>query len=97
MLSKKEEILTYLQTIPKWKVVSYKFLAKKFWTHPRAVSIYMKYNKFPEMYPCYKVVKDNWDLSWYSWIWWINWKQKKLETEGIKIEKNKIKKDYFLI
>jgi len=58
-MSKKQEVLEYLQTIPKGKVTTYKNIAKIFGIHPRAVAMYMKYNEFPDKYPCYKVVAYN--------------------------------------
>ncbi len=95
-MSRKEEVLNFLQTIPKGKVVSYKFLAKKFWTHPRAIAMFMKYNKSPEIYPCYKVVKENGDISWYSGQDGVTWKQKRLEIDGVKIENNQVNRECFL-
>lgn len=59
----KEQVLQFLRKIPKGKVLSYKFLAKKFLTHPRAIAVFMKYHKEPDIFPCYKVLKENGDPS----------------------------------
>ncbi len=51
-----QQILEYLQTIPKGKVATYKSIADRFCVHPRKVAAVMRYNKHPDIYPCYKVV-----------------------------------------
>lgn len=95
MISKKEEVLKFLQEIPKGKVSTYKILAEKFGTHPRAIAMFMKHNKYPETFPCYKIIKDNGELGWYSWWKWRETKIEKLEKDGIKIQNNKISSKYF--
>ena len=92
----KEKILKFLQTIKKGKVVSYKYIADKFGTHPRAVAMIMKHNKDPILYPCYKVVSASGNISWYSTTWWVNSKIKKLKKDWIVVKKGKIDKKYFL-
>lgn len=62
----RQQVLEYLQTIPKGKVTSYKNIAKKFGIHPRAVAGYMRGNKEPNVYPCYKVVSSDGKLSGYT-------------------------------
>lgn len=91
----KEEVLKYLQKVPKWKVVSYKFLAEKFQTHPRAVAVFMKYNHFPDIFPCYKVLAHSGNLSWYSWVGWVSEKIRRLEKDGIIIKNWKVDKRFF--
>lgn len=49
-------ILEYLLQIPQGKVSTYKLLAESFQLHPRKIASVMKYNLFPQIYPCYKVV-----------------------------------------
>ena len=92
----KEKVLKFLQTIPKWKVVSYKQLAIKFWTHPRAIAVFMKYNKYPDIYPCYKVVSASRKISGYSWKDWVDWKIERLKKDWITIRWGKIGVEYFL-
>lgn len=86
----KQSILESLLEIPKWKVTTYKNLGLRFWTHPRMVSQTMRYNKYPDKYPCYKVIANDWSISWYSWVNWVEWKIKRLENDWIDIIKWKI-------
>ncbi|MEM4325924.1 MAG: MGMT family protein [Candidatus Pacearchaeota archaeon] len=58
MISKKKRIFCYLKTLPKDKIVTYKFLANKFKTSPRAIGAMMKSNKDKSV-PCYKVIKSD--------------------------------------
>lgn len=64
-MSAKQEVLSFLNHIPKGKVTTYKALADKFKTHPRAIATYMRTNKELDTYPCYKVVAANGGLSGY--------------------------------
>lgn len=82
------KIYKFLQSIPKGKVVSYKFLAQKFDIHPRYVGKILHQNKYPDKYPCYKVIKSDRTLGWYNGG--IDIKIKKLEADGIYLYKNKI-------
>lgn len=54
--------LVLLKRIPKNKVVSYKELARKCKTSPRAIGMIMKTNPYPGEYPCYKVVGNDGSL-----------------------------------
>ena len=95
MNDRKQEILEYLQKIPKWKVMTYKSLAEVFDVHPRKIAMTMKYNKYPDVYPCYKIISASGKLSGYSWEWKVDWKINRLKNDGIKIENWKIDKKYF--
>ncbi len=90
----KLKILIFLKRIPKGKVVSYKTLGNIFSLHPRKIAFFMKYNKYPEIFPCYKVIKENGDISWYN----RGKKEKihRLKNEWIEIIKNKIDKNTFM-
>jgi len=81
----KQEILDYLLTIPIWKVTTYKNIWIIFSCHPRKVSQTMRYNKFPEIYPCYKVIASSWKISWYNTKRWVEEKIEKLQKEGIEV------------
>lgn len=94
ILGNKGKVLKYLQEIPKWKVTTYKRIWDKFSIHPRAVSVYMKYNERPDLYPCFKVIKSNLEVWWYSWEDGVDWKIKRLKKEGIRVVKWKIDKKY---
>ncbi|EKD66630.1 MAG: Methylated-DNA-[protein]-cysteine S-methyltransferase DNA binding protein [uncultured bacterium (gcode 4)] len=88
-----QKIYDFLQKIPVWKVVSYKIIGGKFGIHPRQVARILSENKDTEIYPCYKVVNNNWKLGGYNlWVWE---KIRKLEKDGIKIINNWISKKYF--
>lgn len=82
-MSQKILVLEFLSTLPRNKVTTYKALAEKFNTHPRAIATYMRTNKEYNTYPCYKVVAaDGW-LSGY--ILWVPEKQKRLQHDGVHI------------
>ncbi len=89
----KFQIYKFLQTIPKWKVVSYKTIADKFNIHPRYVGKIMNQNQNLDIYPCYKVIRSDWNLWWY-WPW-CEEKIKRLKSNWIQIIDNKIDKTYF--
>lgn len=92
----KQKILESLLEIPKGKVTTYKNLALRFWVHPRKISQTMRYNKLPEKYPCYKVIKSDWSLWWYSWEWWIIWKINKLKLDWIEVKDWKIEENFII-
>lgn len=64
-MEKRQRIFSYLKTLKKGQVVTYKFLADKFNTSPRAVGMIMKSNKDKSV-PCYKVIKSNGELGGYN-------------------------------
>lgn len=92
-----KKVLTYLQSIPTWKVSTYKLIADKFKVHPRTIAAIMKYNKEPYVFPCYKVVSHDGKLSWYNTPRWIEEKIEKLNSDGIEVNDGKIDKKYFYI
>ena len=83
-------VLQFLQKIPKGKVVTYKFLGKKFGLHPRAVAKILSKNKQPGKYPCYKAVASDGSLGGYSGRGGVRGKRVLLTKDGIRISKNKI-------
>lgn len=94
MSSAKIIVLSFLHEIPKGKVTTYKALAEKFKTHPRAIATYMRTNKEIDTYPCYKVVgTDGW-LRGY--IAWLPEKINRLENDGVKINNDKVEIDYII-
>lgn len=88
MLSQKTEVLQFLNTLPQNKVTTYKALAEKFATHPRAIATYMRTNKEYDTYACYKVIAADWWLSWY--ILWVPEKQKRLINDWVHIVDGKV-------
>ena len=91
-----QKILEALQDIPKWNVMTYKTLADMFWVHPRKVAMTMKYNKYPDIYPCYKVISHSGRISGYSGQDWVNWKILRLQADGIEVRDGKIDKKYII-
>lgn len=87
-----QQILEALQDIPKWKVMTYKTLADKFWVHPRKVAMTMKYNTFPDIYPCYKVISHSGNISGYSGEGWVIWKISRLQADGIEVKDGKVER-----
>lgn len=92
-----KKVLSFLQTIPKWKVSTYKLIWEKFGLHPRAIAQIMKNNKNPLIFPCYKVISHSWKISWYSGDWWIEEKIKKLNKDWVVFIDWKISKSYYYI
>ncbi len=81
-----------LLQIPKGKVTTYKILANKLGSHPRAVGKMLNCNQEPEKYPCYKVIMSSGKLGGYEHG--INKKIKLLKKDGVRISNNKIEKKY---
>lgn len=88
MTSQKQIVLEFLLTLPRNKVTTYKALAEKFKTHPRAIATYMRTNKEYNTHPCYKVISSDFGLSGY--ILGIPEKEKRLQNDGIHIIDGKV-------
>jgi O-6-methylguanine DNA methyltransferase len=61
----KQKIFSYLKTLPKGKTTTYKFLADKFHTSPRAVGSILRSNKDKSV-PCYKVIRSDGKIGGYN-------------------------------
>ncbi len=61
----KQKIFSYLKTLKKGETTTYKFLAEKFNSPPRAVAQILKSNKDKSV-PCYKVIKSNGEIGGYN-------------------------------
>jgi len=85
-----KQILEALLEIPKWKVTTYKILADKFCVHPRKIASVMRFNKQPDIYPCYKVISSDLRVSWYSAYDWVDTKIQKLRDDWVEIIDGKI-------
>jgi len=81
-LTKEHKIFSYLKKLPKGKITTYNFLAKKFNTSPRAVGQILKSNKDKSV-PCYKVIKNNGKLGGYNSLLEKS-KRELLRREGVK-------------
>lgn len=93
-MSQKIQVLSFLQSLPKDKVTTYKALAKKFDTHPRAIAVYMRTNKELDIYPCYKVVSNDGWLSGY--VLWVPEKIRRLTVDGVIINWDKVSEEYII-
>ncbi|MCH8519047.1 MGMT family protein [Candidatus Gracilibacteria bacterium] len=91
-----QKILEALQEIPKGKVMTYKTLADKFGVHPRKVAMTMKYNKYPDIYPCYKVISHSGSISGYSGENGVDGKICRLRADGIEVQDGKIERKYII-
>lgn len=87
-MSQKLIVLSFLQTLPRDKVTTYKALAERFQTHPRAIASYMRTNKELDIYPCYKVVANDGGLSGY--VLGRDEKIKRLSYDGVIIYDDKV-------
>jgi len=93
-MSRSKKILEFLQTIPSWKVITYKQLAQKFNTHPRAVARILASNTQQDIYPCYKVICSDWCIGGYNL--WVEEKVRRLENDDICIQAGKIQRQYMI-
>jgi methylated-DNA-[protein]-cysteine S-methyltransferase len=91
-----KKVLESLLEIPTWKVTSYKNLALKFDTHPRAIAQIMRYNKEPLKYPCYKVIAADGKISGYNTDRGVIEKIEKLRADGISIVGMKVGSEYII-
>ncbi len=89
-----KKILEALLEIPDGKVTTYQVLADTFWVHSRRIASVMKYNNFPEKYPCYKVISHSRKVWWYSALDGVDTKISMLKNDGIKIINGKIEKEF---
>ena len=87
-----EEILKYLLTVPKGKVVTYgqisEFLGNK--NLSRAVGNALHRNPDGNKYPCYKVVNSKGELSKNYAFGGIEEQKKRLEKDGVKVVNYKV-------
>ncbi len=90
------DILEYLLGIPQGKVMTYKTLANVFWVHPRKVAMVMKYNDYPDFFPCYKVISHSGKVGWYSAKCWVQTKVEMLQADGIEVIDGKVDKKYII-
>jgi len=86
-----EKVLELVKKIPKGRVTTYKYIAKKLGRRGqiyRAVGRVLKENKHPIIVPCHRVVCSNGNVGGYSGG--VRKKIRLLKKEGIKIRNNKI-------
>lgn len=83
-----EKVFSLLRKIPRGKVTTYKALAQKCKTSPRAVGRILNSNKNPVKIPCYRVVMSDGRAGGY-----VHGKSRKIRLlmqEGIAVKKSKI-------
>lgn len=61
----KKKIFEHLKKLPEKEITTYKKIAEKFNTSPRAVGMILKSNKDKSV-PCFKVIKSNGELGGYN-------------------------------
>lgn len=92
MRKMQEEILKYLLTVPKGKVVTYgqiaEFLGNK--NLSRTVGNALHRNPDGDKYPCYKVVNSKGELSKNYAFGGIEEQKKRLEKDGVKVVNYKV-------
>ena len=90
--------LLLLTKIPKGKVTAYGALARACKSSPRAIGSVMRHNKYPEKYPCYKVISASGKIGGYAGCVRgrkIEEKMSLLKRDGIKIANGRIDRKYF--
>lgn len=76
----REKINKHLKKLPKGKVTTYKKLAEKFDSHPRAIAKIVATNKDKSV-PCYKVIRSDGKLGGYNGLLGKS-KEELLKTRG---------------
>lgn len=59
-------VLDLIKTIPYGKTVSYKWIAEKLKTSPRAIGQALKRNPIPIVIPCHRIIKTDGQIGGYS-------------------------------
>lgn len=92
-MGKSEAVLKLLAKIPRGKVTTYGELSKAANSSPRAIGQVMRRNRWPEKYPCYKVVASSGKIHGYDGCLKGAKVKKKidlLKKDGIEITNNKV-------
>src|SRR3989344_9409568 len=94
----KNKIFQEVCKIKRGKVKTYKQIADKLKTSPRAIAKILSSNKNPIKIPCHRVIRSDGKIGGYTFKGKFNPKLKimLLKKEGIKIEDKKIKGIKFL-
>ncbi len=91
------QVLNFLLTIPKGKVVTYGQIAEAIGCPgaARAVGNALHLNPDGEKYPCYKVVNGKGELSGRFAFGGIAVQQERLEADGIRVCNNRVNLDKY--
>ncbi len=88
---KQKRMLETLLSIPSGYVTTYKALACHMGINStQAIGQLLKRNPYPDIYPCYKVVKSDGTLGGFSGTLHSPEKKRRLATDGITIKDNRI-------
>lgn len=90
------EVLDYLLTIPKDKLMTYESLWRVFWVNPRIIWKIIKANLDFDTFPCYKICETKKKIWFYNWKNWIHWKLQKIKDDWIEVLNWKIDEKYFM-
>jgi methylated-DNA-[protein]-cysteine S-methyltransferase len=82
-----KKVYSEVAKIPRGKTSTYKAIAKKLKTSPRAVGQALKRSPFPIKIPCHRVIKSDGTLGGYKGKLNSETKRKLLEKEGLRIPK----------
>jgi methylated-DNA-[protein]-cysteine S-methyltransferase len=88
----RERVFKLVSKVPRGRVTTYKILAKKAVTSPRAVGSIMRSNPYPVQVPCHRAVMSDGRVGGYAGSKEANIKKKirLLRSEGIEFKNNKI-------
>ena len=83
----KMRVYSYLQTIPKGKVVTYGQIAEHLGNKnlARAVGNILHQNRDPEIYPCYKVVNARGQLAAHFAFGGVDGQRSRLMRDGVEV------------
>ena len=76
-----QKIFSYLKNLKKGKITTYKALAEKFNSHPRAIARILSSNKDKDV-PCYKVIRSDGKIGGYNGLLGKS-KKELLKKEGV--------------
>jgi O6-methylguanine-DNA--protein-cysteine methyltransferase len=76
--------------------MTYKTMADRFKVHPRKISMTMKHNLEPEVYPCYKIIAHSGKLGGYSGPNGTHGKVQRLKVDGIELVNGKVPAEYII-
>ena len=88
----KQKVFQEVCKIPKGKTKSYKQLAIKLKTSPRAIAKILSTNLYPIKIPCHRVIRSDGKIGGYTFKGKFNTKMKikLLKKEGVTIKRGKI-------
>ena len=85
-----EKVFKLVLTIPKGRVTTYKEIARILKINPRRIGTILHKNTNPDKIPCHRVVKSDGKLAAGYAFGGMKEQKRKLISEGIKFNKNKI-------